>query len=59
VFAFFVVLVPLYFLCCWLLMYVGWFGFMVLLWWVVFFTLVNVVWSLLGYCIFVLFAFIK
>jgi hypothetical protein len=40
-------------------MYVGWFGFMVLLWWVVFFALVNVVWSMLGYCIFVLFAFIK
>jgi hypothetical protein len=31
-----------------LLLYVGWFGFMVLLWWVVFFTMVSVVLKLAG-----------
>jgi len=41
------------------MMYVGWLGFMVLLWWVAIFLMVSVVWSLPGYCIFVLFAFIK
>jgi hypothetical protein len=34
-------------------------GFMVPLWWVAIYPMVGVVWSLPGYCIFVLFAFIK
>ncbi len=58
VFVTFVVLVSLYFRCCWLLMYFEWFSLGAALVGCLLYA-GQVVWGLLGYSIFELFAFIK